>query len=140
MNEYKVIGRLGNDPEVRHLENGSRVATFSLATNEDYTDKEGNRVKRTEWHNIVAWNNRADVCEKYLKKGSQAYFSGKHATRMYEVDGVKKYVSELLVNHMELLGSSGNSSGGGYTPQNVDQQHKSTEVPPGHTEIDDLPF
>ena len=84
LNKVMLIGNLGKDPEVRALESGVPVATFSLATSESYKDKEGNRQTATEWHNIVVWRGLAEVAEKYLKKGSQIYVEGKLKTRNWQ--------------------------------------------------------
>jgi len=90
VNKVILIGHLGKDPEVRHLENGTSVANFTLATSESYKDKTGNRIDQTEWHNIVVWRGLADVAEKFLKKGSQIYLEGKIRTRSWEDQGGNK--------------------------------------------------
>ena len=97
VNKVILIGNLGKDPEVRHLEGGTTVANFPLATTETYKDKTGARQEQTEWHNIVLWRSLADVAEKYLKKGMQIYVEGKLRTRSWEdKEGHKRYTTEVV--------------------------------------------
>ncbi len=104
LNKVMLIGNLGKDPEVQNLEGGYTVAKFSLATTESYKDKEGNTKSETEWHNIVAWRNLAEVAAKYLKKGSTIYLEGKIKTRSYEDKaGAKKYVTEIIADNFIML-------------------------------------
>jgi single-strand DNA-binding protein len=106
INKVILVGNVGRDPEVRHLDSGVAVATFTLATSESYVAKNGDRVTSTEWHNIVLWRGLADVAEKYVKKGKQLYIEGRIRTRSYEdKDGQKKYVTEIYGDVMKLLGS-----------------------------------
>ena len=126
LNKVMLIGSLGKDPEIRSIPNGSKVANFSVATNESYTDKQGNKVDKTEWHRIVMWRGLAEIAERYLKKGSQAYFEGKLTTRSWDdQNGVKKYTTEIVVDNMQMLGK-----GSGEAPQ--------ASEPPAPD--DDLPF
>ncbi len=105
VNRVHLIGNLGKDPKVRHLESGNVVANFSLATSERYK-KDGEKVIHTEWHNIVFWGPLAKVCEKYLKKGKQVYVEGRITTRSYkDKDGNKKYVTEIIGHQLQMLGS-----------------------------------
>jgi single-strand DNA-binding protein len=105
-NQVMLLGRLGQDPELRNLEKGNRVASFSLATNDPYTDKEGNKKEQTEWHNIVAWGNQADRCEKYLKKGKEVLIGGKLTYRNWEdKSGVKHTTAEVVVHDLIFLGT-----------------------------------
>lgn len=98
LNEAQLIGRLGKDPEVRHLSSGDRVVTFSLATSERWKDKNGERQERTEWHNVVIYNEHlGKVAEQFLHKGSQAFIRGKIQTRKYEKDGTDRYVTEIVL-------------------------------------------
>ena len=83
-NSVKLIGRLGQDPEIRNLEKGSKMARLSLATSETFTDKQGNRKEQTQWHNLVVWGNLATICEKYLKKGKEIAVDGRIAYRNWE--------------------------------------------------------
>lgn len=106
VNKTILIGNLGADPEVRHLESGKAVATFSLATNETWKDKEGKKQSQTEWHNVVLWSPLAEIAEKFLKKGKQVYIEGKNRTRSYEdKDGIKRYTTEVVGRNITLLGS-----------------------------------
>jgi len=112
VNKVILLGNLGKDPEVRHLEGGSVVANFTLATNEFYKDKQGSRVERTEWHNISAWRGLAELAEKYLKKGSQIYVEGKLRTRQYQdKDNQTRYITEIMAEEISLLGSRPQSVG-----------------------------
>ena len=103
-----LIGNVGKDPEVRYLDgsNGqAKVATFTLATTERYRDRSGEVRENTEWHNIVAWRNTADVVEKFVKKGTQVYIEGRIRTRSWDdQSGVKKYTTEIIAENLQLLG------------------------------------
>ncbi len=128
VNKVILIGNLGKDPEVRYLDNGVAVANFSLATTENYKNKEGERVSQTEWHNIVLWRGLAEVAEKWLKKGSSVYVEGKIRTRKWEdKDGNTRYSTEILGDNMTMLGGKPSSE----TP---------VEVAPNTDKKDDLPF
>ncbi|MDA0714818.1 MAG: single-stranded DNA-binding protein, partial [Bacteroidetes bacterium] len=97
INKVILVGNLGKDPEVRHLEGGSAVANFTLATSENYTDKNGQRVTQTEWHNVVLWRRQAEIAEKYLSKGRQVYIEGKLRTRSWtDRDGNTRYTTEVV--------------------------------------------
>ena len=104
-NKVILIGHLGNDPEVKDLESGTKVANFSLATNDYYKDPQGERVENTQWHQLVAWNKTAEILEKYVKKGQEVAVEGKLTNRSYDdKEGNKRYVTEVLVNELVLLG------------------------------------
>ena len=106
VNKVILIGHLGKDPEVRHLEGGNSVANFTMATNEYYKDKQGTRVERTEWHNIAAWRNLAELAEKYLRKGHQVYVEGRIRTRQYQdKDNQTRYITEIIAEEITMLGS-----------------------------------
>lgn len=106
-NRVNLIGNLGQDPEMKTLENGKKVTKFTLATKEDYKNAEGQKVSETTWHNIVAWNGLADVAGKFLKKGQQVAVEGRIAYRNYEdKKGVTKYVTEIILNEMLMLRSA----------------------------------
>jgi single-strand DNA-binding protein len=114
INKVILVGNLGKDPEVRTVQSGALVARFSVATSETYTNKEGQKVENTEWHNVVLWRGLASVAEKYLKKGNKVYIEGKLRTRQYEdKDGVKKYTTEVEATDMLLLDRPANAGGGG---------------------------
>lgn len=104
INKVTLIGNLGSDPEVRHLENGAIVARFSLATNESYKDKDGNWQTTTEWHNIVVWRELAERAEKQLKKGSMVYVEGKISYRKYTgQDGVERNITDIVSSVFRIL-------------------------------------
>ena len=106
-NHVQLIGRLGNDPQIRSFESGKKMATFSLATNDTYTNNKGEKVEDTQWHNIVVWGRKADVAEKYLHKGSEIAVQGKLTNRSYESDGQKKYITEITLNELLMLDKKG---------------------------------
>lgn len=111
VNLVVLLGRLGNDPEVKTLANGNSVASFSLATGEVWVDKDGQKKEKTEWHKIVVWGKLAEVVGKYLKKGSEAHIQGKLATRSWEdKDGQKKYMTEIIANQIQFVGNNKNSN------------------------------
>ena len=104
INKVTLIGNLGGDPEIRHLENGTAVGRFSLATNESYKDKEGNWQTQTEWHNVVVWRELAERAEKQLKKGSPVYVEGKISYRKYTgQDGVERSATDIVANIFRSL-------------------------------------
>jgi len=101
-----LIGHLGRDPEIRYTPDGTAVATFSLATSENWTDKNGTRQEHTEWHNIVAWRRFADLSQKYLTKGRQVYVEGRLQTRDWnDREGIRRRTTEIIVTQIVLLGS-----------------------------------
>ena len=108
VNKVILVGNLGKDPEVRHLENGAAVANFSIATSETYKDrKTGEKVSQTEWHNIVAWRGLAEIAERYLKKGHKVYIEGKLKTRSWQdQDGNNRYSTEIITDNLTMLGNS----------------------------------
>jgi single-strand DNA-binding protein len=133
VNKVILIGNLGKDPEIRTLDNGNKVANFSIATTESYNDKaSGKRVDQTEWHNIVIWGKLADIVEKYMKKGSSGYFEGKLQTKSYEKDGVTRYRTDVVCSQMTMLG--GKKQEGQQAAPAVQQAE------PVSGEMDDLPF
>jgi single-strand DNA-binding protein len=115
LNKVMLIGNLGKDPEVRAIPSGVKVANFSIATTEKYNDKEGQRVEKTEWHNIVMWRGLAEVAEKYLKKGNSVFIEGRLQTRSWEdQSGQKKYMTEVVADNMVMLGGRKDGGGGSY--------------------------
>lgn len=105
-NKVQLIGNLGNAPEVRTTDTGRKLAKFSVATNEVYRTATGEKVKETQWHNLIAWGKTADIVEKYLNKGMEVAIEGKLIYRNYtDKDGNKKYVTEVQVNDLLMLGS-----------------------------------
>ena len=136
VNRVHLIGHIGKNPEVKTLESGAKVATFSLATTESYKDKNtGERVDKTEWHNIVLWKGLADITERFLKKGSQVYIEGKIQYRSYEKDGVTRYSTEILGSSLTMLSKNSDSSQGSVPAQVVEDNGVNNGQ-----EIDDLPF
>jgi single-strand DNA-binding protein len=106
-NKVQLIGNLGKSPEIKTTETGKKLVRFSLATNEIYTNVKGEKVKETQWHNLVAWGKVADVAGKYLIKGSEVVIEGKLITKDYlDKQGIKKYVTEIQVNEILLLNSN----------------------------------
>ena len=103
-NKVQLIGNLGNDPEIITLDSGKKLAKFSLATNEHYKDKDGQKQTKTEWHNVVAWNKTIEIIEQYVSKGKEIAIEGKLSTRSYEdKEGQKRYATEVIVNELLLL-------------------------------------
>ena len=110
LNKITIIGRLGADPDVRYTQNNTAVANISVATSERYKDKSGEQQEKTEWHRVVVWDRLAEICQKYLKKGSLVYFEGKSESREWEdKDGVKRYTTEIIAREMKMLDSKGDS-------------------------------
>ena len=129
INKVILVGNLGKDPEVRYLDNGVAVANFSLATTENYKNKEGERVSQTEWHNVVLWRGLAEVAEKYLKKGASVYIEGKIKTRKWEdKEGITRYSTEVLGDNMTMLGGKSSS------------EDKTEQISQSEDPKDDLPF
>jgi len=129
VNKVILVGNLGRDPEVRHLESGVAVASFSIATTESYKDRNtGERRDQTEWHNIVLWRGLADVAEKYLKKGDSVYIEGKLRTRSWEKDGITRYTTEIVGDNMTMLGSR-SSGGSGNTPPPPAEEYATSSAP-----------
>ena len=118
LNKVLLIGNVGKDPEIRHLESGASVASFSLATTERYRDKNGESKEITEWHNIVAWRQLADLASNYIKKGTQIYVEGRIRTRSWDdQNGAKRYTTEIMADVIQLLGrKADNPAGDGYAP------------------------
>jgi single-strand DNA-binding protein len=141
VNKVILIGNLGRDPEVRHLEGGVSVANFPIATTESYKDKTGNRVEQTEWHNIVMWRGLADVAEKYLRKGMTIYVEGKLRTRSYDKDGQKHYRTEVLADNMTILSRKDDHKGSAeQTSSNAPSASQDAPAPASADNSDDLPF
>ena len=103
-NSVQLIGRLGKDPEVKEFSN-SKKASFTIATTDTYKNQKGEKVEDTQWHNVVIWGKLAGVAEKYLKKGQEIAIEGKLIHRAYETNGAKKYVTEINVNDLVMLGA-----------------------------------
>ena len=149
VNKVILVGRLGKDPEVRHLESGAAVANFPLATSETYKDRNtGERREQTEWHNIVLWRGLAEVAERYLHKGDMVYVEGKLRTRSWEKEGITRYTTEIVADNMTMLGGtrSDDNDMGGYQQREPAQSTSSSSsgtMSGGSSSMeddDDLPF
>jgi single-strand DNA-binding protein len=117
LNKVMLIGNLGKDPEVRYTPDGAPVATFSIATSENWTDKSGGRQEHTEWHTVVAWNKLADLCKRFLSKGRQVYIEGRIRSRDWtDKDGNKRRSTEIIATQMVLLGSRTQGADAGVQP------------------------
>lgn len=104
-NKVQLIGNVGQDPEVKTLEGGRKVATITLATNETYTNNKGEKVEQTEWHRAIAWGKTAEIIEKYVTKGKEIAIEGKLTHRSYDdKNGEKRYVTDVVINELLLLG------------------------------------
>ncbi|HOZ40166.1 MAG: single-stranded DNA-binding protein [Flavobacteriales bacterium] len=152
VNKVILIGNLGADPEVRHLQNGASVANFRIATSETYKDKTtGERREQTEWHSIVAWRGLAEITEKYLRKGTKVYVEGKLRTRKWQdKDGIERFTTEIHADEMTMLDRPGGGDGGAQSSASRPVERTSNtspSTPPVQTtyaasseEVDDLPF
>ena len=161
VNKVILVGNLGADPEVRHLESGSKVANISVATSENYTNKSGERVEQTEWHRVELWDKLADLCEQYLSKGRTVYIEGKIKTNTYQdKDGVTRYDKKIRATNMTFVGgrneeANSNSEAPDYDrspapaakvqtpnaqPNQANNSAPSTSVENVNSDADDLPF
>ena len=148
INKVILVGNLGKDVDLRYTPAGIAVASFSLATSERYKDKDGKQHEKTEWHNVVAWRQLAEICDKYLTKGKQVYIEGKIQTRSYEdKDGNKRYITEIVADQMQMLG--GGDGGNRQESRPAQRSSQGQERQPGddydhdpaHFPVDDdLPF
>lgn len=145
LNKAMIIGRLGQDPDVRYTQSNTAVANLSIATSERYKDSSGEWQERTEWHRVVAWGRLAEICQEYLKKGSQVYIEGPIQTRQWEdKDGQTRYTTEIKALTMTMLDSKGSGDGDRPAPEkpkgkqpvasNVDLSEDFDDID------DDLPF
>jgi single-strand DNA-binding protein len=136
INKVILVGRLGKDPEVKHLENGAVVANFSVATSENYKDRDGNWQERTEWHKVAVWRQAAERAEKQLRKGSLVYIEGKLTTRSWEdKDGNKKYSTEVVADIFRALDRKREDSAAA-----ADEPELATDTITNDEVKDDLPF
>ncbi|MDX1585600.1 MAG: single-stranded DNA-binding protein [Balneolaceae bacterium] len=144
LNKAMIIGRLGQDPDVRYTQSNTAVANLSIATSERYKDKSGEWKENTEWHRVVAWGRLAEICQEYLKKGSQVYVEGPIQTRSWEdKDGQTKYTTEIKALTMTMLDSKGSGGGGNMPekPQNAQPVSSNVDLNENFDDIDDdLPF
>jgi single-strand DNA-binding protein len=152
VNKVILIGNLGKDPEVRFTSGGQAVANFTIATNESWTDKQGQKQERTEWHRIVVWGKLAELCGEYLSKGRQCFVEGRLQTREWtDKEGKKNYTTEVVAQNVQFLGARGDGAGPRARTQNGSHEYGSP--PPGMEETangaspasgpppeDDIPF
>ena len=141
VNKAILVGRLGKDPELRYTQSGSAVASFTMATDRTWKGQDGEKQKETTWHNITVWGKRAEVVKEYLTKGQQIYIEGRISNRSYDdKEGNKKYLSEVVVEDFQFLGSRGDSGGGSAGPSG--QPGPDLPPPPAGeaSDDDDLPF
>ena len=141
INKVILVGHLGKDPEVRHLEGGVTVASFPLATSETF-NKDGRKIEQTEWHNIVMWRGLADIASKYLQKGKLVYIEGKLRTRNFEdKEGHKKYATEVVAENFTMLGRKSDfESNNGQTGAQDAAPKQEDAVDLSQEGSDDLPF
>jgi single-strand DNA-binding protein len=139
VNKVILVGNLGADPQIRYTPQGTAVANFSLATTERFTNKNGERESRTEWHRIVAWGRLAEICNEYLKKGKQIYIEGRIQTRQWDdKDGNKKFTVEIIAQNMVMLGRAGDAGDVGAQEFQADEEATQETAAAGNE--DDLPF
>jgi len=106
-NRVQLIGNVGNDPEIKTLEGGKKLASLSIATNESYTNDKGEKVEQTEWHRVTAWGKTAEIIEKYVTKGKEVAIEGKLSHRSYDdKNGEKRYITEVIVSGIQMFGKN----------------------------------
>ena len=143
INKVILIGRLGRDPEIRYTPNGDAVANFSIATSENWKDKNtGEKKEKTEWHRLVAFRRLAEIIGEYLTKGSQIYIEGKLQTREWDdKEGNKRYTTEIVVNQMQMLGGKNDSGSDNYSPPTNQNTYRQQQPKPAPEDDDsDIPF
>ena len=143
VNKVILVGNLGKDPEVRFTANGRAFARFSVATSERWTDQDGNRQERTEWHNVVVWGKQAETCGQYLSKGRQVFLEGSIRSRQYDdKDGNKRYITEVIAQRVQFLGGRGGEGGAraGGGGGGGGGGGSAEAPPPSLPEDDDIPF
>ena len=138
LNRVEIIGRLGHPPSTRYTNSGTPVCNFSVATDEKWTDKDGNKQESTEWHNVVAWGKLAEICDQYLDKGKLIWLSGKLKTRKWQdKDGNDRYTTEIIASEMKMLSSKNESS---YDNNNSVPVRKPDDVTDDDMGGDSIPF
>jgi len=141
LNKVMLIGRLGKDPEVRYTQNGTPVASFSLATSEKWKDNSGNPQEKTEWHNIVIWSKLAEVAKRFLSKGVPVYLEGKLTTRKWQDQGgANRYTTEVVCNKIVLLGGRRNGEGQEAPAEASDGEGPAGISEPAGIDDSDIPF
>ena len=143
-NKAILVGRLGKDPETRYTSGGQAVCNFTLATDETYKDRAGERQKRTEWHRIVVWAKQAETAQKYLHKGSLVYVEGRIQTRQWDdKEGQKRSTTEIVATNFRMLGGRGDNAGGGASTGAADSEGSGAvpeESHHGEVSDEDIPF
>lgn len=130
LNKVILIGRLGRDPEVRYMPNGEAVCNFSVATSEIWNDRNGQRVERTEWHNITMYRKLAEIAGQYLKKGGLVYLEGRIQSRKYQgKDGIERTAYDIVANEMKMLGGRNENSGGAPYEEGYGQSQEAYQRP-----------
>ena len=152
VNKVILLGRLGQDPELKYTPGGSPVCNFSLATTESWTDKGGQKQEKTEWHRVVVWGKLAELCNQYLSKGRQAFLEGRLQTRSWDdKEGNKRYTTEILASTVQFIGGASAGAGAGANTErnnNVDTSYAQAAAPTqeyqvsndAHFAADDIPF
>ena len=150
VNRVIIVGRLGKDPEIRSTPSGTSVAKFTVATDERFTDRSGEKQERTEWHNIVAWGKLAEICGQYLRKGKLVFIEGSIRTDSWDdkETGQKRYRTEIIASGMQMLDRKGDDEGGGgygggersSSYAGSRKSSSSSAPPPGLDDDDDVPF
>ncbi len=144
VNKVIIIGRLGADPEVKAVGQGSTVTRLNIATSENWVGKDGQKQERTEWHRVVVWGKLAEICGKHLSKGRQVYVEGRLQTRSWEdQQGQKKYTTEIVANTVQFLGSAGNERSADNTKSasnGEDLGFQDFGPEPSFSSSDDIPF
>lgn len=136
LNKAQIIGRLGADPELRYTQGGQPVCSLRIATDESYTDKNGNRVEATEWHRVIAFQRSAENCNKYLSKGSLVYVEGKLTTRKWQdQNGQDRYMTEIRAERVQFLEKRENTQ-----QQPAQRKERGSENRGNDTTMDDCPF
>jgi len=138
INKVMLIGRLGKEPDLRYTPKGTAVCAFTLATNNDYNDESGSLVKRVEWHNISAWGKLAEICSKYLKKGSKIFCEGRLQYDEYEKDGIKRFSTKIIMSEMQMLDTKGEATSEPVNSAKVEALVKDTST--SDTDDSELPF
>lgn len=139
VNKVILIGNLGSDPELRHTPQGTAVANFRIATNEFFTNREGQKDQRTEWHRLVAFGRLAEIVGQYLRKGKQVYIEGRLQTRNWEdKEGNQRYTTEIVVNQLQMLGRAGDAPFDDTAQAPAPEE--ASQVAGAANEDDDLPF
>ncbi len=141
VNKVILIGNVGKDPEVKHLDNGMVIANFPLATSETYKNKNNEKVTSTEWHNVVLFKNQAEVVEKYVNKGDALFIEGRIRTRSWEdKEGNKRYMTEIIGNNMQMLGGGKKSEDTSVSQSNEVTESEGAGAGSIPDDEDDLPF